>query len=208
MYPSRSNFYWCSYLVSVPKYRDLKLETLRLKTTSSDSELRTERLRTFTRPLLARLLLYLSQYLHCFRESTPGMSTSAAIATLGLRHLALNVADVATSVEFYTSLFGMQVVWQPDPENAYLSSGCDNLALHKVTTPAVKDGQRLDHLGFLVRTPEDVDHAAAVLTARNVRLRQAPRTHRDGSRSLYCFDPDGNVIQVLYEPTLSTQHIG
>jgi catechol 2,3-dioxygenase-like lactoylglutathione lyase family enzyme len=136
------------------------------------------------------------------------MSTiSAAIPTLGLRHLALNVADVAVSVEFYTSLFGMQVVWQPDPENAYLSSGCDNLALHKVTTPATKDGQHLDHLGFLVRTPEDVDKAAAVLAARKVRLRNSPRTHRDGSRSLYCFDPDGNVIQVLYEPTLSTQQI-
>jgi catechol 2,3-dioxygenase-like lactoylglutathione lyase family enzyme len=135
------------------------------------------------------------------------MSTTAAIPTLGLRHLALNVADVAMSVAFYSSVFGMQVVWQPDPDNAYLSSGCDNLALHKVTTPAVKDGQRLDHLGFLVKTPEDVDRAAEVLTAYKVRLRQPPRTHRDGSRSLYCFDPDGNVIQVLYEPTLSAQRI-
>ena len=136
------------------------------------------------------------------------MSTTAAIPTLGLRHLALNVADVATSVEFYAALFGMQVVWQPDLDNAYLSSGCDNLALHKVTTPPLKDGQRLDHLGFLVATPEDVDHAAVVLAAHNVRLRQPPRTHRDGSRSLYCFDPDGNVIQVLYEPTLSAQRLG
>ncbi len=136
------------------------------------------------------------------------MSTIAAIPTLGLRHLALNVADVAISVEFYSSVFGMQVVWQPDSDNVYLSSGCDNLALHKVTTPQPKDGQRLDHLGFLVRSPEDVDQAAEVLAAHNVRLRQPPRTHRDGSRSLYCFDPDGNVIQVLYEPTLSTQRIG
>ncbi|MBM4254839.1 MAG: VOC family protein [Deltaproteobacteria bacterium] len=136
------------------------------------------------------------------------MSTSAAIPTLGLRHLALNVADVATSVQFYSSVFGMRVVWQPDPDNAYLSSGCDNLALHKVTTPTVKDGQRLDHLGFLVSTPEDVDRAAEVLATHSVRLRNTPRTHRDGSRSLYCFDPDGNVIQVLYEPTLSAQRLG
>jgi len=136
------------------------------------------------------------------------MNATAAIPTLGLRHLALNVADVSASVEFYSSLFGMQVVWQPDPENAYLSSGCDNLALHKVTTPASSTNQRLDHLGFLVSTPEDVDRAAEVLVAHKVRLRQPPRTHRDGSRSLYCFDPDGNVIQVLYEPTLSAQRLG
>ena len=25
----------------------------------------------------------------------------------------------------------MEVVWQPDPKNAYLSSGTDNLALHE-----------------------------------------------------------------------------
>jgi catechol 2,3-dioxygenase-like lactoylglutathione lyase family enzyme len=136
------------------------------------------------------------------------MSTLAAIPTIGLRHLALNVVDVAASVTFYSSVFGMQVVWQPDPDNAYLSSGCDNLALHKVTPSPPKDGQRLDHLGFLVRTPEDVDHAADVLAAHNVRLRQPPRNHRDGSRSLYCFDPDGNVIQVLYEPILSAQRLG
>jgi len=30
-----------------------------------------------------------------------------------------------------------------------------------------------------------------------------PRRHRDGSCSLYCSDPDGHVIQILYEPSIS-----
>ena len=135
------------------------------------------------------------------------MDSTAAISTLGLRHLALNVANVATAVEFYVSVFGMRVVWQPDLENAYLSSGCDNLALHQATSPVSASGQRLDHLGFLVATPEDVDRAAAILATRQIPLRTPPRTHRDGSRSLYVTDPDGNVIQILYEPTLSTQRL-
>jgi catechol 2,3-dioxygenase-like lactoylglutathione lyase family enzyme len=136
------------------------------------------------------------------------MNSTPAISTLGLRHLALNVANVPASVEFYVSVFGMRVVWQPDPENAYLSSGCDNLALHQASSPGSSSGQRLDHVGFLVATPEEVDRAAALLAARQIPLRTPPRTHRDGSRSLYVTDPDGNVIQILYEPTLSTQRLG
>ncbi len=135
------------------------------------------------------------------------MVAASAISTQGLRHVALNVADVDISVEFYTSLFRMQVVWRPDSENAYLSSGCDNLALHKAATDNGSAGQRLDHLGFIVTEPDGVDRAAETLVARNIPLLKAPRTHRDGSRSLYFADPDGNVIQVLYEPTLSAQRL-
>lgn len=135
------------------------------------------------------------------------METPAAIPTCGLRHLALNVADVAVAAEFYSSLFGMRVVWQPDGDNAYLSSGWDNLALHRGPVNSEQSGQRLDHLGFILAQPEDVDRAAAVLTERGIPILKPPRTHRDGSRSLYCADPDGNVIQILYEPTLSRQRI-
>ena len=135
------------------------------------------------------------------------MSTPA-IPTTGLRHVALNVADVATSVAFYTGLFGMRVVWQPDAQNAYLSSGCDNLALHRAASDPSTAGQRLDHFGFVVAQPSDVDRAAEVLNARHIPILAAPRTHRDGSRSLYCADPDGNRIQILYEPSLSPQRLG
>ncbi|MGH7963540.1 MAG: VOC family protein [Candidatus Binatia bacterium] len=56
----------------------------------------------------------------------------------------------------------------------------------------------------MVESPDAVDRAAEALAARSIPLLKPPRTHRDGSRSLYFADPDGNVIQILYEPTLST----
>ena len=135
------------------------------------------------------------------------MASEAKISHSGLRHIALNVTDVTVSVEFYTTLFGMQVVWQPDPDNAYLSSGCDNLALHKATPRRGRTGQRLDHVGFIVPRSDDVDRAAEILETHAVPIVKPARTHRDGSRSLYCADPDGTIIQILYEPTLSQQRV-
>jgi len=135
------------------------------------------------------------------------MTSEVKISHSGLRHIALNVADVAASIEFYTTLFGMQIVWQPDPDNAYLSSGCDNLALHKATPRRGRAGQRLDHVGFIVPQSDDVDRAAEILETHGVPIVKPVRTHRDGSRSLYCADPDGTIIQILYEPTLSQQRV-
>ena len=51
----------------------------------------------------------------------------------GMRHIALKVRDMAKAKSFYKNLLGMDVVWEPDPENVYLSSGNDNIALHQVT---------------------------------------------------------------------------
>ena len=116
----------------------------------------------------------------------------------GLRHLALKVRDVRLASRFYCETFGMRVVWEPDAENVYLSSGSDNLALHQ--DARVEPGGSLDHLGFLMASADDVFAAAAALRARGVRLAHEPRTHRDGSVSCYCRDPDGNLVQILWLP--------
>jgi len=124
----------------------------------------------------------------------------------GLRHLALKVSDVDRAVAFYSRVFGMRIVWQPDPENAYLSSGCDNLALHKGTFGNA-DAQVLDHLGFIVPTIADVESAWSWAQAERLDIAHPLKHHRDGSISFYIRDPDGNVIQVLFEPTISPQQI-
>jgi catechol 2,3-dioxygenase-like lactoylglutathione lyase family enzyme len=122
-----------------------------------------------------------------------------AVRVRGLRHLALRGSDVQAAVRFYREAFGMRVVWEPDPQNVYLSSGGDNLALHE-DAAAGGGGGALDHLGFLVATAEDVYAAAAALRARGVPIAREPARHRDGSVSCYCRDPDGNLVQVLWLP--------
>jgi catechol 2,3-dioxygenase-like lactoylglutathione lyase family enzyme len=124
------------------------------------------------------------------------------MALLGMRHVALRVKDPQVSKRFYADCFGMSVVWEPDPENVYLSSGTDNLALHRAEPTGAG---ALDHLGFIVDSREEVDRLAGLFHERGVTVAVEPRDHRDGSRSFYCLDPDGLRIQVLYEPTLSRQ---
>ena len=126
----------------------------------------------------------------------------------GLRHLALNVRDLDQMKRFYVDLLGFEVEWEPDADNVYLSSGVDNLALHRSTTLAAGRGTAasaspLDHLGLIVRDAADVDRWAAFLESRGVTMDAKPRTHRDGARSCYFRDPDGNRIQIIHHPPIS-----
>ena len=120
----------------------------------------------------------------------------------GLRHLALNVKDVARAADFYRLVFGMTIVWQPDADNAYMSSGCDNLALHRGPV-GDRSAQSLDHLGFIVPTIEELEASYRWVQESQLDIVRPLRRHRDGSVSYYIRDPDDNVIQILYEPSIS-----
>ena len=124
----------------------------------------------------------------------------APVRVRGMWHLALRVPDVEAATAFYRDMFGMRVVWQPDADNAYLSSGSDNLALHRSDT--IAPGGALDHLGFVVATPQEVHDAATTLRERGVEIVREPKQHRDGSVSCYCRDPGGNMVQVLWLPEM------
>lgn len=123
--------------------------------------------------------------------------------TAGMRHVALFVKDLDGCLDFYTRLMGMTVEWQPDADNIYLTGGSDNLALHRAANDMPPATQRLDHIGFIIDEMDQVDVWHAFLAANGVRIRNAPRTHRDGARSFYCLDPDGTVVQLIYHPPLS-----
>jgi catechol 2,3-dioxygenase-like lactoylglutathione lyase family enzyme len=123
----------------------------------------------------------------------------------GLHHVALFVRNFEQCETFYVDLLGMQIVWRPDQDNLYLSSGSDNLALHRAPNhfePA--RSQRLDHIGFFLQKYDDVDQWYEYLHAAHVTIKATPKDHRDNTRSFYCADPDGNVIQMIYYPTVIT----
>src|SRR6185437_17105823 len=111
----------------------------------------------------------------------------SSVNTLGMRHVALNVQDAQRSKEFYMRVFKMQLEWEPDADNVYLTSGGqDNIALHRAKSHASEGpSQRLDHIGFILPTPADVDAWHTWIVSQKAEIVQPVKTHRDGARSFY-----------------------
>jgi catechol 2,3-dioxygenase-like lactoylglutathione lyase family enzyme len=135
------------------------------------------------------------------------MPASGPPPTKGIRHVALIVRDMALMERFYSEVLGYREEWRPGPSELYLTRGSDNLALHAIDTVEPAAGERaetrLDHIGLLMATPSDVDAWAAWLKQRGVALDTQPRTHRDGARSFYARDPEGNRIQFIWHPPIA-----
>jgi len=124
----------------------------------------------------------------------------------GIRHVALRVRDLPMVERFYVELLGYAVEWRPDDAQVYLTRGEDNLALHVGRSSEADEGTSkgaLDHVGFLMDTPEDVHAWAAHLEAHGVTLDTKPRLHRDGATSFYARDPEGNGLQFIHHPPIA-----
>ncbi len=125
---------------------------------------------------------------------------------LGMWHVALNVRDVELMRAFYVDVLGYKVEWVPDPDNIYMTRGRDNIAIHRSDSApevGVKDRGSMDHIGFVLEAPEQVDLWAGWLTERGHPPEVAVKTHRDGARSFYVRDPEGNLLQFIFHPPLA-----
>ncbi len=126
-------------------------------------------------------------------------------------HLSLRVGNLDVSEKFYTEVLGMRSVWRSEGEIAFLECGNDDLALIQIPKEDAhafrhrpQTSQSLHHFGFRVHTKEEVDQLAQEVRGRGIGIDDGPRDHRDGSRSFYFKDPDGNYIQILWDPIRET----
>jgi catechol 2,3-dioxygenase-like lactoylglutathione lyase family enzyme len=143
-------------------------------------------------------------------------------ALLGIRHVALFVKDLEAAERFWVDVMGYEVEWRPDADNVYLRGGTDNLALHRNRVDEARLGRaeslaggfgnpvrvpeqdaRLDHIGLAVPEAADVDAWARHLAAHGVTPKSPPRTHRDGSRSLYFYAPENLLVQIIHHAPMS-----
>ncbi len=120
------------------------------------------------------------------------IKTIANVQRLG--HIAIRVKDIERAKLFYVSL-GMTLVWD-DKDWCYLEAGpCrDGLALlgpeYKVAGP---------HFAFHFLDRAEIDQVHEQLIDSGVDVGKI-HDHRDGTASFYLQDPDGNWLEMLYQP--------
>ncbi len=111
-----------------------------------------------------------------------------------LGHIAIRVKDMERAKTFYLSL-GMVLVWQ-DEDWCYLEAGAgrDGLALlgpgYKAAGP---------HFAFHFNDRVAVDAFHSKLEKEGVYVEEV-HEHRDGTASFYLRDPEGNWLEMLYQP--------
>ena len=111
-----------------------------------------------------------------------------------LGHIAIRVKDIDRAKSFYLGL-GMKLIWD-DTDWCYLEIGTekDGLALlgpsYKVAGP---------HFAFHCTDRDEVEHLHSELNKKGIYTGEL-HDHRDGTASFYLKDPEGNWLEMLYEP--------
>jgi catechol 2,3-dioxygenase-like lactoylglutathione lyase family enzyme len=118
------------------------------------------------------------------------------IKTKGLRHININVRDVARSLAFYQQVFGMKEMFR-DGDLVFLTTpGSDDTI---TLCPAGPDdpiaGGGVSHVGGSVVNKADLDDAAHQIERAGGKVLSRGE-HAPGHPFLYFADPDGYVIEL------------
>jgi catechol 2,3-dioxygenase len=118
-----------------------------------------------------------------------------------LTHIHLLVKDLERSLRFYRDVFGLEERFRDGPKMVFLRTpGCrDTITLSE--SDDVEERSRvgtlggIDHFGFRLRGPKDLDGAIAEIEKRGGKLVRRG-THPSGEAFAYVSDPDGYLIEL------------
>jgi catechol 2,3-dioxygenase-like lactoylglutathione lyase family enzyme len=139
-------------------------------------------------------------------NSTAAAQAPEAIRVLSLDHVTLVVADLERSAAFYVDLLGMQRTERPafGFPGLWFQAGTTQIHLieaNEQSSPAgLPDAPphaaagRVFHFAFEV---PDCRQAAAALRSAGVKVRGGPSLRPDGCVQVWCYDPDGHVVELF-----------
>jgi catechol 2,3-dioxygenase-like lactoylglutathione lyase family enzyme len=113
-----------------------------------------------------------------------------------LGHVAVRVQDMARAKSFYQAL-GLRVTWDAD-DWAYLQSPDNGDGIALLSPDYTAAGP---HFAFHYSDRSEVEAVHAELRSAGHRVGPV-HDHRDGTASFYLQDPDGNWLEMLYEPVV------
>lgn len=109
-------------------------------------------------------------------------------------HAALFVDDIQEASKFYKDVLELNPVWEGDEDWANYELGGDDLSLVKR-----KGAKHPPHLGFYVGSKADLKSMHEKVKASGVKV-ETIDLHRDGTESFYFTDPDGNLLEMIFDP--------
>lgn len=119
----------------------------------------------------------------------------------GINHITIRVNDIKRAEEFYGDLLGFELVRKMGQSMAVYRVGDeDTLVLVEAETsydPSSRD-YRVDHFGFYLDSPDEVDELATFFRENEVTVLSGPSNRKRG-RFVFISDPDGNMIEFFYE---------
>lgn len=114
-----------------------------------------------------------------------------------LNHVAIHVADLDTSMDFYRNVLGLKPIQRPafNFPGAWFGIGKDQ-ELHLIAgrSEPVVANRRGTHFAVQIDSME----AAEVRLKEHEIPYHEPKTRPDGALQIYIEDPDGHVIELAY----------
>lgn len=119
---------------------------------------------------------------------------------LELNHVAIHVADVPRSCEFYSRVLRLEAMPRPafDFPGAWFRLGTQQ-ELHLIgrTNEPVEPRSRNNHFALMV---DDITEWEAHLKTVDATFR-GPKPRPDGAMQIFVGDPDGHYIELFTPPT-------
>jgi catechol 2,3-dioxygenase-like lactoylglutathione lyase family enzyme len=118
----------------------------------------------------------------------------------GINHITLRVNDITAAEHFYGEVLGFKLDKKMGRSMAVYKAGSDSIVLVEAETAYDRSSKdyRVDHFGFNVTKPDKIDELASYFREHEVTILSGPANRKTG-RFVFISDPDGNMIEFMYE---------
>jgi len=119
--------------------------------------------------------------------------------TYGLTHLAIAVRDLEATLEFYTHVFDMEVMYHEQGMIQLTTPGNNDILVFEEKEEAfIGQSGGIAHFGFRLKDPNDVEEVyRKILKAGGEIVDKGEFV--PGSPYIFFKDPDGYLLEVWYE---------